>query len=146
MKLKSTLRPALLLSVLVFSRQAHTQTMIAPPPVATALPPAMQSTSEFEVFAPASRLMLSDSPLMRVGPVAVRPHVFYRFSYGDGLASAGTNHSSSTIHELSPGVLLGLGDHWTLDYTPTLRFYSSKEFRDTLDHDVRLRGGTTYNG
>jgi hypothetical protein len=74
----------------------------------------------------------------------LRPHAFYRFLYGDGIPSSGTNHVNTTIQEVSPGLLFGLGSHWSLDYTPTWRIYSSSAFRDTLDHSVRLTGGTTY--
>ena len=70
--------------------------------------------------------------------------MFYRFISGDGLPAAGSNHVASTIQEISPGLLVGIGSHWALDYTPTWRYYSNKQFRDTLDHNVILTGGTTY--
>jgi hypothetical protein len=41
-------------------------------------------------------------------------------------------------------MLLRYGEHWTLDYTPTLRFYSSPQLRDAVDHIVNLVGTTTY--
>jgi hypothetical protein len=41
-------------------------------------------------------------------------------------------------------VLFNLGDHWTLDYTPTLTYYSSTNFNNTLDQSVRLNWGTAY--
>ena len=37
-----------------------------------------------------------------------------------------------------------MGNYWTVDYSPTWDFYSSREFRDTLDQNVRLAGGTSY--
>ena len=36
------------------------------------------------------------------------------------------------------------GDHWTLDYTPTLYFYSSSRFQNTVDHSVQLGWGMAY--
>jgi hypothetical protein len=148
---KSTLRlrslqPVLLLTVALLSHEARSQSVLAPPPEVQVVPPAMQAqTSEMEVFPPPGRVALDNEPLFRLGPVALRPHVFYRFVHADGLPSGG-NDVSSTVQELSPGVLLGLGNHWTLDYTPTWRIYSSDDFRDTLDQYVKLTGGTSYNG
>jgi hypothetical protein len=48
------------------------------------------------------------------------------------------------MEEISPGSLFELGKKWRLDYTPTLSFYSSKEFKDTLGHYALLTGGTVY--
>src|SRR5262249_27701973 len=83
-------------------------------------------------------------PLFRWGQVQFRPHLLFRFLYGDGLQSQPGNHAKSAIYELYPGLLMNLGEHWVLDYTPSLHFYSSSDFSDTLDHSVSLSGHTTY--
>lgn len=49
------------------------------------------------------------------------PHLLYRFIYGDGIPAGPTNHYKTIIQEISPGLLLNMGDHWLLDYTPTFR-------------------------
>lgn len=72
------------------------------------------------------------------------PHALYRFLYATALPTSVTNRVKSTVQEVAPGLLVNLGTHWSLDYTPTLRFYSSRAFEDTLDHSVRLIGGATY--
>jgi hypothetical protein len=72
------------------------------------------------------------------------PHLLYRFIYGDGIPSGPTNHYKTIIQEISPGLLLNVGDHWTLDYTPTVRLYSSKQFPDSTDELAVLSGKTTY--
>jgi len=41
-------------------------------------------------------------------------------------------------------VLLRLGNHWILDYTPSLAFYSNPIFRDTTGQNVDLYGFTSY--
>jgi hypothetical protein len=137
----------LLLGLLTLERDAEAQSVLAPPPVFSITPPAVveyQANNQMEVFSPPETVTHPDEPPLRLGSVGLRPSVFYRLYYATGLPASGTNHVTSTIQEFSPGLLFNIGNHWTLDYTPTWRFYSSDQFRDTLDHNVRLVGGTTY--
>jgi hypothetical protein len=92
---------------------------------------------------PAAAPVSFGSPL-RWGPVAFHPHLTYRLSYGDGLQAQPGQQTKTLVNEVLPGLLLNLGDHWNLDYTPSLRFYSSSRFRDTTSHSVALSGQTTY--
>ncbi|MGD0410923.1 MAG: hypothetical protein ABSC18_04410 [Verrucomicrobiota bacterium] len=80
----------------------------------------------------------------QLGPLDFHPHLLYRFIYGDGIPTGPTNHYKTVIQEISPGLSLYWGSHWTLDYTPTLRMYSSKEFPDATDESVVLSGKTSY--
>jgi len=80
----------------------------------------------------------------QLGPLDVHPHLLYRFIYGDGIPTGPANHLKTVIQEISPGLLLDWGSHWTLDYTPTLRLYSSKEFPNGNDESVLLTGKTSY--
>ena len=75
------------------------------------------------------------------GPLVLRPHAAYRFSYGNGIQSTPGNQQDTAVQELSPGIRLNFGTRWSVDYTPTLRFYSDSKFRDTVDHAVALAGG-----
>jgi len=52
----------------------------------------------------------------RWGPVHVRPHVTYRYSASSGLQARPGQSSDSAIQDVSPGVLLELGDRWRMDY------------------------------
>jgi hypothetical protein len=118
-----------------------------PRPELNMTPPAVQNmTNQMEVFSPAGTGPGSqqERPPFQWGPVSLRPHLFYQFLYGDGIPSTLTNYVTTTIQEISPGLLFGIGRHWILDYTPTWRLYSNKEFRNTLDHSVRLTGETAY--
>jgi len=136
-----------LLGLLVSGRSAQAQAILTPRPEFSITPPAVQqyqANNQMEVFAPPETVTRPDPPPLQWGPLGFRPHAFYRFLHATGLPAAGTNHVDSIVQEISPGLLLNLGDHWSLDYTPTWRFYSNDEFRDTLDHYVRLIGGTTY--
>ena len=81
---------------------------------------------------------------VQLGPVDVHPRLNYQFIYGDGIPATPTNHVTTAIQEISPGVLLKLGSHWTLDYTATMIFYSNPQFSDTTSQNVMLNGSTQY--
>jgi ribosome-binding factor A len=53
-------------------------------------------------------------------------------------------HVNTLLNQVSPGIFANLGNQWSLDYTPTLRFYSDKRFQDGVDHAVSLVGRATY--
>jgi hypothetical protein len=100
---------------------------------------------EMEVFGTPGEATANQLPqFLRYGPLWIRPHADYRFMYGNGLQATAGNQQASAIHELAPGLLFNLGSHWSLDYTPTLRFYSNSKFRDTVDHALALNGGLRY--
>ena len=90
----------------------------------------------------ASLLPETIGPLL--APVEFHPHLFYRFIYGNAIPVSPTEHATTAIQEISPGLLLNLGSHWTLDYTPTIRLYSNKQFPDSTDESVVLSGKTIY--
>lgn len=78
------------------------------------------------------------------GLVHLHPHLTYEVSYGNGVQAAPGQQANTLINQVSPGVLIQLGSHWTIDYTPTLSFYSDRRFQDRTDHAVALSGATTY--
>ena len=82
---------------------------------------------------------------LQLGPVTLHPHVDYQFSYGNGLQSSAGQSQDSIIQQVSPGILLNVGDHWTLDYTPTFVSYSSSSFRNVVNQSVNLGWGTSYD-
>lgn len=120
---------------------------IAPSPRAAV--PQTQSEAanpgEFQVFAPAVPTTGAFDQPFQWGKVIFRPHILYRFLYGNGIQSAPGEQQKTIIQEFSPGMLVDLGRDWVLDYTPTLRYYSSKEFQNGVDQTAVLRGGTTYD-
>lgn len=114
-----------------------------PPPVFESAP--AQSLAGTSQLAPASSLPLSPvPPLLCWGPLSLQSHMFYQLSYGNGLQATPGQSSSSLINEIDPGILFQWGGHWSLDYTPILRFYSSSAFQNTFDNAITLTGGTTY--
>ncbi|HXW13854.1 MAG TPA: hypothetical protein VEN79_05030, partial [Terriglobia bacterium] len=125
------------------------QDILAPPPTP---PPSLPSaTEEYQDNQPGPKPVFTSStapflPQLTLpivwGPLIVRPHLLYRFLYGNGIESSAGQQQNSIIQQLSPGVLFDLGTHWTLNYTPTLTFYSSSQFRNTVDQSVLLTWGT----
>lgn len=86
---------------------------------------------------------ISGPPIVSVGPIGVYPHLLYQFSYGNGIIASPGHNTTTAIDTISPGVLLSLGNHWTLNYTPALNFYSSSLFKNTVDQSVLLNGRAT---
>jgi len=121
--------------------EARAQSVILPPTAVPNTPPAAAAQAPATESTPPS--LGAGSPF-QWGIISLHPHLFYRLLYGDGLQSAPGQQLKTTINSISLGVLANIGTHWTLDYTPTQTYYSNDAFKDTLDHSVRLLGGTTY--
>jgi len=136
-----------LLPLFFFTVPVLGQNVLAPPPQEFfGLPPEMRTTPTNQpgYVPPITTPPQDNRPLFEWGPVTFRPHLLYRFTYGDGIPAAPGQDYKTAINELYPGIFIGLGDHWRLDYTPTLRWYSSSAFKDTFDNSVTLSGGTVY--
>lgn len=123
------------------------QVIAPPPPMVSTMPPAIADLGpgEMQVFPPAITEFLDGVSPLQWGPVTLRPHAFYQFTYGTGVQYSTNKPASDTIiQSLSPGVLFVYGRHWTLDYTPTFTFYSDKNFSDNVSHAASLTGGAVY--
>lgn len=154
MKLKKTVRShsarknflvlirALLVGFVALHRQAKAQSVLAPTPATPdPTPPAMQQASEMDVFATPPQAEVQP---FKWGPVTLRPHPFYQFLYADGLQAANNTVANSTIQTISPGALLQVGTHWSLDYSPLWTIYSNNQFSDNFGQTAKLVGGTVY--
>lgn len=82
------------------------------------------------------------SPLF--APSEFHPHLLYQFIYGDGIPASPGHHFTTAIREISPGLLLTFGNHWSLDYTPTIYLYSNKQFPDSTAESAMLSWKTSY--
>jgi len=78
------------------------------------------------------------------GPFRVYPDLNYLFTYGNGLQAQPGANSSTAISTVTPDVLIKMGNYWSLDYSPSLAFYSNPIFQNTVNQRVTLKGGTTY--
>ena len=120
------------------------EVLAPPPPEFSVKPPGLRALSANEADQLLTAPQAGGQELPPWGPIHFHPHLLYRLSYGDGIQARPGEQSKTVINEISPGLLLDVGSHWHLDYTPTLRFYSSSRFRDTTDQSVALDGGTAY--
>lgn len=77
------------------------------------------------------------------GSLSFHPHLAYSLLYGTGIAYGPGRQDNTFLNTVSPGLTFGLGPRWSLDYTPSLLFYSSQYYSDTLDHAVSLRGSAS---
>src|ERR1017187_8925850 len=128
----------------VFSQAVETNLPPLPPVYVPQAAPAPPLTGTRQLYAPTPVPLPALPPLLRWGLLTIQPHLYYGLSYGDGIQATAGQPTNSFMNELDPGVLLRWGDHWSLDYTPMLRFYSSSDLRNTFDNAVTLSGGTTY--
>jgi hypothetical protein len=145
--MNQTLR--LLAAVCLLVCRSRAQEVLSPPPTAA---PSASAVQDFNAnragTIPVPDASLGELPLptpFQWGPVQARPHLLYRFVYGDGVPSRNGLDKTTAIHEVSPGILLSLGTHWALDYTPTWYTYSSSNFTDHVDQALHLNFGSTYH-
>ena len=99
-----------------------------------------------QVFNPAAAFlnMLEEINPYQWGPVSFRPSFSYSFLYGTGIQSSPGNNAASIVQTVAPSFLFQYGSHWILNYTPSWVFYSSSQFRDSLNHAATLNWGTSY--
>jgi hypothetical protein len=134
--------------------------LLAPPP-ATAAPmvesnpalfattgPGATSALGVPAFAPAAAAQpsggLPGAYPLKWGPVEFHPHLDYGFTYGTGINFTPGNSETTALHSLSPGIALKT-QHLTLDYTPTLMFYSKGSFEDTVNHNAMFSSVFGYD-
>jgi len=129
----------------LFQVSGTTNAFLVPPPMAlpeSSLPPRISGVGQLASPPPVAAAP-PQAPLSW-GPINFLPHVLYSLSYARGLQVAPGQRVNTTINEIDPGILLQIGNHWLLDYTPILRYYTSASFRDTWDNQVVLSGATMY--
>lgn len=122
--------------------------VVGPPPAPDTTPSWAEQESqdnEMSVFIPASETERTKDQPFVFGPLTIRPHIDYDVTYGTGIRSSTNSSQSSFIQTITPGVALDIGKHWTLDYTPSLVFYSNHAFSSTLNHLASLTGATDYD-
>jgi hypothetical protein len=76
--------------------------------------------------------------LMQWGALHLHTRASYQFLYATGIHSQPGQSSDTFTHTLSPGLTLNLGPHVMLDYSASLRFFSERNFHDTVDHSASL--------
>lgn len=122
---------------------AEAQSVIGSPVPNSPTPPGTSSASRSRSLSlPLSNLGSAFSnmgPLVKWGPVSVRPHILHTLSYGDGLLNpTQIERQSSVINTTVAGVQLEIGTHWMLSYAMTRNEYSNQYLTDSLDHDANI--------
>ncbi len=82
----------------------------------------------------------ANTPFLKIGRIEVRPHVVYALEYQEGVLSRPGDADSTFVESLSPGVAVQLGTNWNVDYTADVKFYSGKDFEDTVNHAFSISG------
>ena len=135
---------ALLLGLFALNRQVKAQEVLAPPPQAPdQTPSAIQQANPMDVFA--SPETPTAAQPFKWKALTLRPHPFYQFLYADGIQISTNQPVHTTIQIVSPGALLEIGRHWTLDYSPLWTVYSNNKLQNTFGQTIGLAGGTVYN-
>jgi hypothetical protein len=139
-------RAALLIALAAGALSMRAQDVVASRPAEDLVPAALQQAQAEQNIVPsgARPAYAPDTPLVASGPFTVRAHFSYRLLYGDGVPNPNGVQQSTTIHNLSPELLVDLGTHWMFDYVPTWVYYSNASYTDSVDQSVRLNGWTTY--
>ncbi|MFO1487472.1 MAG: hypothetical protein U1F65_03245 [Verrucomicrobiota bacterium] len=150
---KTLTLPILAALALVALNQSQAQSVIIPPPAISPEVRPTESSSGTNEVESASGGSSSSTGFGSVpqnnnpfswGPVVLHPRLAYGFSYGTGLQSQPGQARRTVINTLTPGITFDLGQLWALSYNAAATFYSDPNFKDNVDHNVSLRGHTTY--
>lgn len=83
-------------------------------------------------------------PIPIWGPIDLHPSLQYSFTYATSVQQQPGQPVDTIQQIISASFLFDIGPHWLLAYTPSYNIYSEAGFQDTLDHNLSLRGSTTY--
>jgi hypothetical protein len=142
---KFLLPPLFGLFVLGRSAEAQQSSVIQPltPPVESTTQ--INMTNNFQVFGahPAATAPGEYEPF-RWNQIVFRPHADYTYTVAYGVLAAPSNHVDTTIQDISPGILVNIGQHWALDYTFLLGIYSNTNFSREIGNFITLSGTTVF--
>ena len=134
-----------ILSGLLLNRHVQAQSVLPSAPESATTPAALLSAENDEMDVFATSVAQTESEPFRLGSITLRPHPYYQFTYESGILVTTNQPVDTTVQQISPGFLIDVGSHLTLDYTPTWTLYSNKNFKNTFDNAVKLTWGGAYN-
>jgi hypothetical protein len=134
-----------ILSGLLLNRHVQAQSVLSSAPESDTTPAALLSAQNNEMDVFAAPVAETESEPFRWGPLTLRPHPYYQFTYGSGILVNPGQPVDTTIQQISPGFLIDAGSHLTLDYTPTWALYSNTNFKNTFENAVKLTWAGAYN-
>ena len=107
---------------------------------AAAVPSSLRDATKASTFALPGGSVENSAPL-HWGPIELKPHLFDRFIYSDGIQATPGRQTNTYINSLSVGFGAEIGRHWTMDYTPTWMIYTNKAFQNSVDHSLTVAAG-----
>lgn len=78
------------------------------------------------------------------GPWVFRPQLDAQLIYATALLAKSNDVENTSIVQISPGIIVDLNPHWEFSYSPTIRFYSNKQFHNEFDNNFAVSWATIY--
>jgi hypothetical protein len=92
---------------------------------------------------PLSRLPPAPSTPYQFAGITLHTRVNYTHMMAEGLPVRGGRRVSSEIRTFSPGIWADLGEHWTLEYSPSWTSYTARALGDSFDQLASLSGAAS---
>jgi hypothetical protein len=89
---------------------------------------------------PASAPVALGPGILLWGPITLHPGLLYSYTTGNGIEAQAGQQSRTAVNKIAPRLLFELGMNWSLDYNPTLSYYSNPQFKNNMDQSVSLHG------
>ena len=88
-------------------------------------------------LAPGSR----ESTPLQLGPVLLRPSIYYRYTQSDRFLAGPGNQQDSVIETTGASFAFDYQDLWSLNYNPSWTYYSNDFLEDRDSHSVNFNTG-----
>jgi len=130
--------------LLAWVATAKAQPVLESSPSAPLVPPSLRDAAASSPFTLPGAAVASGS-LLRWGPLDLNPPgLSDSFIYSDGLQASPGHLTNTYVNSLSATLLLDIGTHWALNYTPTWKIYTNRAFQNSVDHALDLAGGAQF--
>jgi hypothetical protein len=106
------------------------------------------------ILAPSLRQQGAPPPLSRppapplspykLGPIELHPRLSYSHLLSNGLPVLGGRRITSEVRTVSAGLSADLGQHWSLDYSPSWVSYTANAMADSFNQSASLSGGLSF--
>jgi hypothetical protein len=132
--------PLAVVACLFLNPLTHAQNSVMAPPLPRTEPDIQRKSEPARGSVPPEPL---ENPFV-YGSISFHPNIYYRFLHAEGLQAAPGESTTSDINVITTGLSVDMGEHWTLNYSPTWIKYSADNFDDTFDQYASLQGITTF--
>jgi hypothetical protein len=98
----------------------------------------------FAVTAPDVQAPVAPGYPLQWGPFSFHPRLGYAFTYANGVLVTPGRPTNTASHAVSPALSVN-SKHVTIDYTPSLTYYSQGPYGDTVNHSASLAATFGYS-